>query len=102
MRGMLTACGYTTTPLARGTHPNGDYLSVTHLSRVKGATVAGKCDVCGRGPGFGHNVSHSKRRTNRMFRLNVQRMKITQNGARRSIDICTRCIRNMYRGGRTA
>ncbi|HEX7102752.1 MAG TPA: L28 family ribosomal protein, partial [Nitrolancea sp.] len=24
--------------------------------------------MCGRGPGFGHNVSHSKRRTNRMFR----------------------------------
>ncbi|MFH1003235.1 MAG: bL28 family ribosomal protein, partial [Chloroflexota bacterium] len=24
-----------------------------------------KCDLCGKSPQFGHNVSHSKRHTNR-------------------------------------
>ncbi|MSW39068.1 MAG: 50S ribosomal protein L28, partial [Actinobacteria bacterium] len=27
--------------------------------------MAATCDVCGKGPGFGHNISHSHRRTNR-------------------------------------
>jgi large subunit ribosomal protein L28 len=33
------------------------------------------CQVTGAQPGFGHNVSHSHRRTNRMFAVNVQRKK---------------------------
>ena len=35
--------------------------------------MAAVCDVCGKGPGFGHNVSHSHRRTKRRFDPNVQR-----------------------------
>ncbi|HEV7711116.1 MAG TPA: L28 family ribosomal protein, partial [Asanoa sp.] len=29
--------------------------------------MASVCDVCGKRPGFGHNVSHSHRRTNRRW-----------------------------------
>ncbi|NUR15421.1 MAG: 50S ribosomal protein L28, partial [Dermatophilaceae bacterium] len=25
--------------------------------------MAANCDVCGKGPSFGHNISHSHRRT---------------------------------------
>ncbi|HVB63842.1 MAG TPA: 50S ribosomal protein L28 [Nitrolancea sp.] len=64
--------------------------------------MAGKCDVCGRGPGFGHNVSHSKRRTNRMFRLNVQRATIYQAGLARKVNLCTRCLRTLHKEARTA
>lgn len=64
--------------------------------------MAGKCDICGRGPGFGHNVSHSKRRTNRMFRVNIQRATIEQAGQRRRVDICTRCLRNVTKEARLA
>lgn len=64
--------------------------------------MAGKCDICGKGPGFGHNVSHSKRRTNRMFRVNLQRITVNRNGTQRSLNACTRCIRTMYKAGRTA
>ena len=35
--------------------------------------MAATCDVCGKGPGFGHNISHSHRRTKRRFDPNVQR-----------------------------
>jgi large subunit ribosomal protein L28 len=30
------------------------------------------CQLTGRGPGFGHRVSHSHRRTPRRFEVNVQ------------------------------
>lgn len=64
--------------------------------------MAGKCDICGRGPSFGHNVSHSKRRTNRMFRINIQRTTIYVNGLPRKVDVCTRCIRTLHKEARTA
>lgn len=62
--------------------------------------MAGKCDVCGRGPGFGHNVSHSKRRTNRMFRINIQRATIDVDGLPRKVNICTRCLRTLSKPAR--
>ena len=49
--------------------------------------MAGKCDVCGKIPSFGHNVSHSKRRTNRMFRPNVQRRTLLVGGVKTQVDI---------------
>jgi len=33
------------------------------------------CQVTGAQPGFGHHVSHSHRRANRMFGVNVQRKR---------------------------
>ncbi|MBI0383431.1 50S ribosomal protein L28, partial [Streptomyces albiflaviniger] len=29
--------------------------------------MAANCDVCGKGPGFGNNISHSHRRTRRRW-----------------------------------
>jgi large subunit ribosomal protein L28 len=55
--------------------------------------VSGKCDVCGKTTAFGHNVSHSKRRTNRMFKPNVQRKTIVVNGVAKKANVCTRCLR---------
>ena len=37
--------------------------------------VASVCDVCGKGPGFGHNVSHSHRLTNRRWNPNIQSVR---------------------------
>lgn len=54
-----------------------------------------KCEICGKGPQFGHNVSHSKRATNRRFDPNVQRMRIMLGGKLRRIHICTRCLRTL-------
>jgi large subunit ribosomal protein L28 len=51
------------------------------------------CDVCGKGPQYGHNVSHSKRRTNRRWNPNIQQMLLEVNGQRRKVSICTRCLR---------
>ncbi|MCD6288950.1 MAG: 50S ribosomal protein L28, partial [Anaerolineae bacterium] len=39
-----------------------------------------KCARCGKSLQFGHNVSHSKRRTNRKWKPNIQRTTIIENG----------------------
>ena len=36
--------------------------------------MAATCDVCGKGPGFGHSISHSHRRTKRRWN-NIQRVR---------------------------
>jgi len=56
-----------------------------------------KCQICGKGPMFGHNVSHSKRATNRQFRPNIQRKRLMIDGRMQRVHICTRCLRTLSR-----
>lgn len=56
-----------------------------------------KCEICGKAPQFGHNVSHSMRHTNRQFKANIQRIKIMQRGKMRKMKVCTRCLRTLNR-----
>ena len=58
-----------------------------------------KCEVdwCEKTGMSGHNVSHSKRRTKRRWFANVQKTTIHENGKARRINICTRCLRSMYK-----
>ena len=37
-----------------------------------------KCELCGKGPNFGHNVSHANNRTKKMWKPNVQRVKASE------------------------
>ncbi|HKT37057.1 MAG TPA: 50S ribosomal protein L28 [Ktedonobacterales bacterium] len=59
--------------------------------------MTGRCDVCSRGPQYGHNVSHSNRKTNRRFLVNVQHRRVVMDGRVRNLYICTRCLRNMVK-----
>ncbi|KAA2253555.1 50S ribosomal protein L28 [Solihabitans fulvus] len=56
--------------------------------------MAAVCDVCGKGPGFGHNVSRSNRRTNRRWDPNIQsvRAKVTAT-QRQRLNVCTSCLK---------
>ena len=38
------------------------------------------CEICGKAPSAGRNVSHSHRVTNRTFRPNIQKVTIKLNG----------------------
>ena len=38
------------------------------------------CSICGKGQTSGNNVSHSKRRTRRTFKANVQKVSFVQDG----------------------
>ncbi len=53
-----------------------------------------KCDICGKGAHFGNNVSHSHRRSNRIWNSNVQRVTVKVNGANKKMHVCTRCLRS--------
>jgi large subunit ribosomal protein L28 len=51
------------------------------------------CDICGRKPGFGMQVSHSHRRSKRRWLPNVQTVRAVVNGAPKRLNVCTRCLK---------
>ena len=55
--------------------------------------VAAVCDICAKKPGFGHNVSHSHRRTKRRFDPNIQRVRAVVNGTPKRLIVCTSCLK---------
>ncbi|HXL89589.1 MAG TPA: 50S ribosomal protein L28 [Streptosporangiaceae bacterium] len=55
--------------------------------------MASVCDVCGKGPGFGNNVSFSHRRTPRRFNPNIQTVRAKFGGNRKRLNVCTSCIK---------
>jgi large subunit ribosomal protein L28 len=67
--------------------------STHHTDRLQEFPVAATCDVCAKGPGFGKSVSHSHRRTNRMWLPNIQRVRATVNGSPKRLNVCTSCLK---------
>jgi len=59
-----------------------------------------KCEICGKTANFGHNVSHSKKRTLRRWLPNIHRVTIMVEGKKRKVNICTRCFRTQYKTAR--
>jgi large subunit ribosomal protein L28 len=57
--------------------------------------MAGRCDICGKGPQFGMNVSFSKRHTKRRWMPNIQQVTIKQDGQALRLKVCTRCLRTL-------
>ena len=57
--------------------------------------MAFKCDNCDKGIMHGHNVSHSKRRTNRTFKPNLQHKRVMVGGIMKRVRICANCIKLM-------
>jgi len=55
--------------------------------------VAANCDVCGKGPGFGNNVSHSQVKTKRRWDPNIQRVRALVGGAPKRVNVCTSCLK---------
>lgn len=53
-----------------------------------------KCSVCNKGVTFGLNVSHSNRKTNRMWKPNIRKVKAVVNGTPKTVYVCSRCLRS--------
>jgi large subunit ribosomal protein L28 len=49
--------------------------------------MAATCQVTGAVPGFGHNISHSHRRTKRRFDPNVQKKSVVKDILARGVKI---------------
>jgi len=52
-----------------------------------------RCDVCGKAPVSGNNVSHSKVHTKRRFKPNLQNATLMREGRKVRVRVCTRCLR---------
>lgn len=56
--------------------------------------MARVCEICGKGPSFGHHVSHANNKRNRRWYPNLQRAHVVVGGRRQRIRVCTRCIKS--------
>ena len=63
--------------------------------------MAAYCQVTGASHGFGKTISHSHRRTSRMFRVNLQRKSywVPSLGRRVTLTLSTKGIRTIDRRG---
>ncbi len=52
------------------------------------------CEICGKGPRFGNNVSHAHNLTKRRWNPNLQRVRAVVNGTIRRIRVCTTCLKS--------
>lgn len=56
--------------------------------------MAKRCEICGKGPVVGRNISHAHNVTPRRFEPNLQRVRALVNGGIRRLRVCTRCLRS--------
>ena len=63
--------------------------------------MARRCELTGKEPLFGHNVSHSNRKTNRRFDPNLQKVALYSDALRRRVPlrISTRALRTVQKYG---
>ena len=53
-----------------------------------------KCSICEKGAHFGIAVSHSHRRSNKMWSSNVKSVRVKINTATKKMYVCTSCLRS--------
>ncbi len=57
--------------------------------------MAKKCQICGKGPATGNNVSHAHNKTRRRWLPNLKKVRmVTDSGRVQRARVCTRCIRS--------
>jgi large subunit ribosomal protein L28 len=56
--------------------------------------MAKRCEICGKGPVVGRNISHAHNVTARRFEPNLQRVRALINGGVKRLRVCTRCLRS--------
>lgn len=56
--------------------------------------MAKVCEICGKKPQYGNNVSHANNRTRRRWEPNLQRVRAKIDGSVKRIKVCTSCIRS--------
>ncbi|MEW6016414.1 MAG: 50S ribosomal protein L28 [Candidatus Zixiibacteriota bacterium] len=55
--------------------------------------MAKVCEICGKKPVVGRNISHAHNVTARRFNPNLQTVRANINGSARSVRVCTGCLK---------
>jgi large subunit ribosomal protein L28 len=66
------------------------------LRLIKEVLIMAKCAICSKAAHFGNNVSHSHRRSNRIWKANVKSVKVNVNGNAQKMYVCTKCLRSGF------
>lgn len=61
--------------------------------------MAYQCSICHKGVMHGHNVSHAKNRTNRVFLPSLRTALIRTNGKVSSVTVCMKCLKRAKLNG---
>ena len=56
--------------------------------------MAQVCEICGKGPQYGNNVSHAHNVTRRRWNVNLQSVKALVGGVAKRVRVCTGCIKS--------
>lgn len=56
--------------------------------------MAKVCEICGKKPMTGHNISHAHNVTKRRFNPNLQSVRAMNNGRMKKMVVCTSCIKS--------
>lgn len=52
------------------------------------------CEICGKKPIYGNNVSHAHNRTRRRWLPNLQKVRAKVGRSVKTIRVCTNCIKS--------
>ncbi|MGE5681195.1 MAG: 50S ribosomal protein L28 [Bacillota bacterium] len=52
------------------------------------------CEICGKGPVTGHNVSHANNRTKTRWLPNLQKVNALVDGKKTRLKVCTTCLKS--------
>jgi large subunit ribosomal protein L28 len=74
------------------------FVPAARNTKVWSKVMAQVCDICGKGPQFGNNVSHAHNVTRRRWSVNLQAVKALVNGHAKRLRVCSSCIK----GGKIA
>lgn len=55
--------------------------------------MARLCMNCGKGVQYGHNVSHAKNRTRKVFQANLHAARVKIGSQMKKVRLCTKCLR---------
>jgi large subunit ribosomal protein L28 len=66
---------------------------------VEQYAMATRCELTGKGKQFGKNVSFSLRRTNRVFKPNLQKKTFVVDGQKVTMILSTNAIRTLKKKG---
>jgi len=77
------------------TIPAARFGGLLYSIKVLELSMSRVCEVCGKGPQFGNNISHAHNITKRRWNVNLHPVKAkVQGGNSKKMRVCTSCLRS--------